>query len=630
MFWGPFTAALAHAVAGPPDSTRARTQDVLDQLVAASMVEADPSGTTTWYRELDTLRTFARDRLDARGERHPVESRFVAHVVAQVVVIIEQGAAGWSSGALAELQALYGNVAAAVRWCLAHDDGPDQAVVLVAALWGIVHQAHTDEVGELADQVLARWPAGGSPFHADAVATAATCRYMRGDHASAVDLATAALVDAEASPYAPVTLRRAIAQATRASGDAEGGMAWFAATADRARPAGLVALAVESDAARAQILADLGRLDEARALVADVWTEAARHRSALAEAWARTIEGSILLRVDAEAAIAVLVPALAASRDLAYPSGIATNLRSLALAELGRGRVSAAAGRVLELLDDLLSRGSTYELRLVFDAASSVLAAAGDAPASIDAADLAATARALPIVSITASAGHELFPLDAAGGTVLPVRDAILRTRAALGPLVDGPAPPDTGASSAEAPPDGAEGVFRAAGEVWEVGYGGVTTNVRATKGMDDIARLLAAPDREVHCLELIGAGVEQGDTGEVVDAAARRAYEQRVRDLQQKVDDADAAHDPARAERARAELDAIVDHLVASLGLGGRSRRAGGAAERARSTVTQRIRATVRRLDDAHPRLARHLRASLRTGTYCSYTPESPTRWHL
>jgi hypothetical protein len=147
---------------------------------------------------------------------------------------------------------------------------------------------------------------------------------------------------------------------------------------------------------------------------------------------------------------------------------------------------------------------------------------------------------------------------------------------------------------------------------------------------MADIARLLATPDREVHCLELIGAGVEQGDTGEVVDAAARRAYEQRVRDLQQEVDDAAAHHDSARAERARAELDALVDHLVAALGLGGRSRRAGGAAERARSTVTQRIRASVRRIDAVHPRLSRHLRSSLRTGAYCCYAPESPTRWHL
>ena len=626
VFSGPFTAPLAHAVAGAPDTGPAHTQDVLDRLVAASMVEADPSGPATWYRELDTLRSYARSRLDDRGERRRAEARFVAHVVEQVVGIIERGAADWSAGALADLQALYGNVAAAVRWCLAHPDDPaaaDQAVVLVAALWGIVHQAHTDEVGELADQVVARWPDPGRPFHADAVATAATCRYMRGDNDGAVALASAALADADASPYAPVTLRRAIAQATRASGDATGGLTWFGDAADQARGRGLVALAVESDAARAQILADLGRVDEALALVAVARAEAAREDAPVAEVWARTIEGSIRLRVDPSAAVPALTAALATSHDLAYASGIATNLRSLALAELALGHPAAAAHRVQQLLDDLLTRGSTYELRLVFDSASAVLATATASATVQPAADLAATALSLPVVSITASVGHELFPLVATDGRVLPVRKAILLTREALTDLVTAP-------TSAPAPRDPGDGVFRSAGDVWEVGYGGVTTSVRATKGMADIARLLATPDREVHCLELIGAGVEQGDTGEVVDATARRAYEQRVRDLQQEVDDAEADHDTARAERARAELDALVDHLVAAMGLGGRSRRAGGAAERARSTVTQRIRASLRRIEAVHPRLARHLRSSLRTGTYCSYTPETPTPWSL
>ena len=73
-----------------------------------------------------------------------------------------------------------------------------------------------------------------------------------------------------------------------------------------------------------------------------------------------------------------------------------------------------------------------------------------------------------------------------------------------------------------------------------------------------------------------------------------------------------------------------LVDELTAALGLGGRSRRGAGAAERARSTVTQRIRATIRRLDDVHPRLARHLDASIHTGTYCSYAPEEPVDWSL
>ena len=149
-------------------------------------------------------------------------------------------------------------------------------------------------------------------------------------------------------------------------------------------------------------------------------------------------------------------------------------------------------------------------------------------------------------------------------------------------------------------------------GGFWEVAYAGRTVHAKASKGLADIARLLAAPDRDVHCLELAGAGGGGGLTGAVLDAEARRAYEQRIRDLQEDVDAAEADNDLARAERAQVELDAVVEHLAAALGLGGRSRRGAGTAERARSAVTQRVRTTIRRLGDEHPELGRHLEASI------------------
>jgi hypothetical protein len=102
------------------------------------------------------------------------------------------------------------------------------------------------------------------------------------------------------------------------------------------------------------------------------------------------------------------------------------------------------------------------------------------------------------------------------------------------------------------------------------------------------------------------------------------------VRELQADIDAAEADNDYARAEKARIELDMLVDHLTAALGLGGRSRRGAGTAERARSAVTQRIRSTIRRLGAAHPELGRHLQASITTGTYCTYRPEHPVDWQL
>ena len=74
--------------------------------------------------------------------------------------------------------------------------------------------------------------------------------------------------------------------------------------------------------------------------------------------------------------------------------------------------------------------------------------------------------------------------------------------------------------------------------------------------------------------------------------------------------------------------MDTLVDALSGALGLGGRTRSLGSAAERARSAVTWRIRSAVRKIATVHPSLGRHLENSVRTGTYCAYHPEQPIDW--
>ena len=90
----------------------------------------------------------------------------------------------------------------------------------------------------------------------------------------------------------------------------------------------------------------------------------------------------------------------------------------------------------------------------------------------------------------------------------------------------------------------------------------------------------------------------------------------------------ADAAADIERSARIAAERDALVEALTGAYGLGRRVRRSGSAAERARTAVTARVRDAIRRISEAHPELGRHLRASVRTGTWCSYTPERRVDW--
>jgi hypothetical protein len=189
-----------------------------------------------------------------------------------------------------------------------------------------------------------------------------------------------------------------------------------------------------------------------------------------------------------------------------------------------------------------------------------------------------------------------------------------------------------------------ADHAFRRDGEVWTLAYRGREVRMRDSKGLRDLHALLASPGTAVAALDLATApgGQRPGgsagpdglhapsDTGEVIDAHARAAYRQRLSELEEAAAEADAAADIERSARIAAERDALVEALTGAYGLGGRVRRSGSAAERARTAVTARVRDSIRRIGDAHPDLGRHLARSVRTGTFCVYEPDQPVRWSL
>jgi tetratricopeptide (TPR) repeat protein len=173
---------------------------------------------------------------------------------------------------------------------------------------------------------------------------------------------------------------------------------------------------------------------------------------------------------------------------------------------------------------------------------------------------------------------------------------------------------------------------FRQQGDVWNVSFGARRASARDSKGIRDIARLLAQPGREIPALDLAASVTPPAhrDLGETVDARARAAYKTRLVELEAELDDADATGDIARSALAQAERDALLEQLSSAYGLAGRPRRTGDPAERARTAVTARIRDAIRRIEALHPELGRHLSHSVRTGSLCSYDPDPPIRWEL
>lgn len=205
--------------------------------------------------------------------------------------------------------------------------------------------------------------------------------------------------------------------------------------------------------------------------------------------------------------------------------------------------------------------------------------------------------------------------------------------------------PSATPAGPWPAPPDGSGqgNVFRLDGEYWTVTFQGRVVTLRDSKGMHDLATLLADPGRERHVLDLwsdpTGPGTrpaqaaaeglrQQAGSQPVIDDVARDQYRRRLTELGQEIAEAADRSDPVVAAQARQERDQIIDQLTAAYGLGGRARRIPGEAERARKAVWRRISDALNRIENASPALGRHLRHSVHTGIYCSYTPEHDIHW--
>ena len=195
--------------------------------------------------------------------------------------------------------------------------------------------------------------------------------------------------------------------------------------------------------------------------------------------------------------------------------------------------------------------------------------------------------------------------------------------------------------------------LFRREGEYWTVCFEGAVVHLKDAKGLRHLARLLADPGREFHAIDLeaadgppapaarlrarAGAGQpglavrrDLGDAGALLDATAKAAYQARLTELGAELEEAEGCNDPARATKARQEMEFLVAELARAVGLGGRDRRAASHAERARLNATRAIRAAMANLARADPALGQHLAATVRTGRYCSYTPDPrvPIAW--
>lgn len=196
--------------------------------------------------------------------------------------------------------------------------------------------------------------------------------------------------------------------------------------------------------------------------------------------------------------------------------------------------------------------------------------------------------------------------------------------------LLQHPLPENAGlpAATASGKSVGANRIENAAG-VWTFEFAGKQVVLPERKGFQDLARLLDQPNRPIHCTELMGAAVLESGAS-VFDEKARKAYQARLRELQQELEEAGLRSDSGRVEALQQEYDQLLDHLSGALGLGGKTRKVAGSVEKARAAITWRIRSAIRRIAEVHPPLGKHLETAVRTGVFCTYAPEITPDWNV
>jgi hypothetical protein len=122
--------------------------------------------------------------------------------------------------------------------------------------------------------------------------------------------------------------------------------------------------------------------------------------------------------------------------------------------------------------------------------------------------------------------------------------------------------------------------VFRREGEYWTVVYEGEVVRLRDAKGLRYLAHLLGCPGEGVAASHLLSPPVTPGSTPE-----------HRGGPLAEGIAPGHGSDDTSELERARL-------------------------------SVTKRIKAAIERIAELHPRLGHHLAASVKTGRRCVYTP--------
>jgi len=251
VFTGGFTLRAAQSVCIGDEVGAEQVVDLLGTLVAKSLVVAHTGGRRARYRLLDTVRAYAWDRLDGRGETDECRRRHATWFTQLAGRSSQQLMIGDHQAWLETLDAEYDNLVSALQWSLGHGDD-ELALRLAGALVPFWHQKGYFSEGRtrlqrVLEAARGEWPA----LRARALNGVGLLATMQGDLSTARTALEQSLSLSRARGY-----RRATASALRLLGF----VALFAQDARSAIPV------LEEGVAMARTEGDAASLGDALAL----------------------------------------------------------------------------------------------------------------------------------------------------------------------------------------------------------------------------------------------------------------------------------------------------------------------------------------------------------------------------
>ncbi len=648
VFAGSFDLDAVEAVTSDGTTIdRADVLDLLTRLVDKSLVGVRGQGLEARYRLLETVRQYGDEKLTETGARDEVRRSHRDYYLRMADTYLD-GDPFAEGRWLRRFDLSYDNLRAALEWSLAHDDA-DAGLHIVATLsnhW--VLAGHFGEGRARLEQALALNPQTRSRVRVRVMNGLGFLLDQQGEfdrslalHSEALTLAIEAGDEGEAGVGAFFVGARLLHQGDverasqhlhdahnrfRAVGSSDG-MAWcemmlgwvavarsdhpqatrsFKSALERGRPSAGENLMAHALGGLAQLAALAGDADRAQAYAKEGIAAARRLglQTILVMSLVRATEVAVLIRRWASAH-ETLRELLAVLRNTGGRAFLADSLEITALVQEVCGRPISVA-RLL---------GASQGVREASHETSDVRTVSPDLERC--------HARLIDLLGPAEFAsewewGRALSPAES---VVFGLRELDRDPSTVPGPPVPKPK----------------TATLRRAGKQWVVGYRDVRFELPASKGLAYLARLLADPGREVHVLDLVAAAqgggpVDRGDAGPILDSEAKAAYRRRVRELQEEIDEARSWNDPDRAARAEMELEALTRQLAAAVGLGGRDRPAAAPAERARVSVRKALAGAISRIAEHDADLGLLLSTTVKTGTYCCYTPDPrlPVVWVL